>query len=186
MKQTPEKRVDPDTALAAYLAMGQGRSLAKLARQYCEASAKNGSIGNLQYWSRKFAWAERAKEHDAQVAGRTSEKAIEALASERASVFDVMQTEVRDILAKLHDNLKRVSVKTIEDLERLADVAIKLSAHSLDIQRGRQPDPDLVAALVREKMLDNETIDRATVPPTPDELDAAVDKAMAEFKETKH
>ncbi len=97
-----------------------------------------------------------------------------------------MQSEVRDILARLHDALKRVRIKSVEDLERLADVAIKLSAHSLDIQRGRQPDPDLVAALVREKMLDNETIDRATVPPTPDELDAAVDKAMAEFKETKH
>ncbi len=187
MKQTPEKRVDPDTALAAYLAMGQGRSLAKLARQYCEASTKNGSIGNLQYWSRKFAWAERAKEHDAQVAGRTSEKAIETQASERASVFDAMQSEVRHILGKLHDNLQRVSVKTIEDLERLADVAIKLSAHSLDIQRGRQPDPDLVEALVREKLLANGTTDRATAPPTPRELNDAVDRALKEYdEETKH
>ena len=105
MKKTPEKRLDPDTALAAYLAMGQGRSLAKLARQYCEASTKNGSIGNLQYWSRKFAWAERAKEHDAQVAGRTSEKAIETQATDRATVFDHVQDAVHELLKKLREKL---------------------------------------------------------------------------------
>ncbi len=166
--------------------MGQGRSLAKLARQYCEASVKNGSIGNLQYWSRKYAWAERAKEHDAQVAGRASEKAIEAQATDRASVFDGIQDAVHELLAKLHDALKRVTVKTVEDLDRLAEVIIKLSVHGLDIQRGKQPDPDLVAALVREKMLGNGSTDRATDPPTARELGAAIDKALKDYEDTVH
>ncbi len=187
MKQTPEKRVDPDTAFAAYLAMGQGRSLAKLARQYCETSAKNGSIGNLQYWSRKFAWAERAKEHDAQVTALTSAKAIETQASDRATVFDHVQDAVHELLAKLREKIRGVSIKTVEDLDRLAGVIIKLSAHGLDIQRGQQPDPDLVAALVREKMIGNGAADRAAPPPTPMELAEAVDKALEEIDGgTKH
>ncbi len=56
-------------------------------------------------------------------------------------------------------------------------MAIKLSAHSLDIQRGKQPDPDLVANLVSEKMLGNGPTDRATAPPTPMELAEAVGRS---------
>ena len=167
--------------------MGQGRSLAKLARQYCETSAKNGSIGNLQYWSRKFAWAERAKEHDAQVTALTSAKAIETQASDRATVFDHVQDALHELLAKLHEQVKRVKIKTVEDLDSLAGIIIKLSAHGLDVQRGRQPDPDLVAALVNEKLLANGIADRATAPPTLMELAEAVDKALEEIDGgTKH
>ena len=55
------------------------------------------------------------------------------------------------------------------------------------IQRGKQPDPDLVAALMREKMLGNGTIDRAAAPPTATELHEAVDRALKEYdEETKH
>ncbi len=51
----------------------------------------------------------------------------------------------------------------------------------------KQPDPDLVAALVREKMLGNGSTDRATAPPTPMELNDAVDRALKEYdEETKH
>ncbi len=132
-------------------------------------------------------WQARAEEHDIQVASRASEKAIETQASDRASVFELLQDAVRELLTKLHDGLKRVSVKTVEDLDRLAEIIIKLSAHGLDIQRGKQPDPDLVAALVREKMLGNGSTDRATAPLSAEELDAAVDKALEEFDGgTKH
>ncbi len=50
----------------------------------------------------------------------------------------------------------------------------------------KQPDPDLVAALVREKLLGNGPADRASAPPTADELGAAVDKAFKDYDGTKH
>ncbi len=187
MANISKKRIHADEALARFVALGPSRTLPRLRERYCrEAGVIPPALSTLKRWSRADEWQDRAKEHDIQVASRTSEKAIEAQASDRASVFDSMQNEVRDLLAKMHQNLKRVTIKTVEDLERLADVAIKLSAHSLDIQRGQQPDPDLVAALVREKMLGNGTIDRAAAPPTATELHDAVDKALREYEDTVH
>ena len=185
------KRCKPgqDEALIEYLALGQSRSLSKL-HKHLHFKPKKWSappgVERLKKWSAKFGWRIRAEEHDAQVAGRTSEKAIEREAGDRASVFDGIQDAVLDLLAKLHDELKRVTIKTVEDLDRLADVIISLSVHGLDIQRGKQPDPDLVAALVREKLLGNGSTDRASAPPTADELGAAVDKAFKDYDGTKH
>ncbi len=100
-------------------------------------------------------------------------------------MFDSIQDVVHELLAKLRNQLDRIAIESVADLDRLADLIIKLSAHGLDIQRGKQPDADLVAALVREKLLGNGAADQAA-PPTADELGAAVDKAMNEYKGTKH
>ncbi len=181
------RRIGPDEALVVYLSMGQRRSLDGLHRRYrTETGVIPPAPATLRRWSGKFGWQDRAREHDAQVASRASEKAIESQASDRASVFDGIQDAVHDLLAKLHDELKRVTVKTVEDLDGLAEVIIKLSAHGLDIQRGKQPDPDLVAALVREKMIGNGPTDRATAPPTARELNEAIDRALAEQEGTPH
>ncbi len=142
-------------------------------------------VDRLKRWSSRAGWSNRAREHDAQVAGRTSEKAIEREAADRASVFDGIQDVLHELLGKLHDGLKRVTIKTVEDLDRLAEIIIKLSAHGLDIQRGKQPDLDLVAALVREKLLGDGSTDQAA-PPTADELGAAVDKALKDYDGTEH
>ncbi len=180
------RRIGPDEALVVYLSMCQGRSLNGLHRRYRTVTGViPPSTATLRRWSAKYAWQDRAKEHDAQVAGRTSEKAIEAQASDRASVFECIQDAVRDLLAKLRDGLKRVSIETVDELDRLADILIKLSAHGLDIRRGKQPDLDLVAALVREKLLGDGSTDQAA-PPTADELGAAVDKAFKDYDGTKH
>ncbi len=182
------RRIGPDEALVVYLSMGQRRSLDGLHRRYrTQTGLIPPSTATLRRWSTRFGWQDRAKEHDIQVASRASEKSIETQATERASVFDGIQDAVRDCLAKLHENLKLVIIKSVEDLDAIAGIVIKLSAHSLDIQRGRQPDPDLVEALVREKLLANGTTDRATAPPTPRELNDAVDRALKEYdEETKH
>ncbi len=181
------RRIGPDEALVVYLSMCQGRSLDGLHRRYrTETGVIPPAPATLRRWSTKFGWQDRAREHDAQVAGRASEKAIETQASDRASVFDGIQDAVHELLAKLREKIRGVSIKTVEDLDRLAEVIIKLSAHGLDIQRGKQPDPDLVAALVREKMLGTGATNRATAPPTPMELNAAVDRAMEEFDGTEH
>ncbi len=141
----------------------------------------------MKRWSRSDEWTARAREHDIQVQGETSKRAIEREAADRASVFDSIQDVVHELLAKLRNQLDRIAIESVADLDRLADLIIKLSAHGLDIQRGKQPDPDLVAALVREKMLGNGSTDRATAPPTPMELNDAVDRALKEYdEETKH
>ncbi len=180
------KRIHADEALARFVTLGPSRTLPRLREWYCrEAGVIPPALSTLKRWSRADAWQDRAKEHDAQVAGRTSEKAIEAQASDRASVFELIQDAVRELLAKLHDALKRVTIETVEDLDRLAEIIIKLSAHGLDIQCGKQPDLDLVAALVREKLLGNGSTDQAA-PPTADELGSAVDKAFKDYDETEH
>ncbi len=181
------RRIGPDEALVVYLSMCQGRSLNGLHRRYrTETGVIPPAPATLRRWSTKFGWQDRAREHDAQVAGRTSAKAIETQASDRATVFDHVQDALHELLAKLHEQVKRVKIKTVEDLDSLAGIIIKLSAHGLDIQRGKQPDPDLVAALVREKMMGTGGTDQATAPPTPMELHEAVDKALEEYEDTVH
>ncbi len=187
MADISKKRICADEALASFLALGPSRTLPRLRERYCcEAEVIPPALSTLKRWSMADEWQDRAKEHDIQVASRASEKAIETQATDRASVFDGIQDAVHALLAKLHDALKRVTIKTVEDLDRLAEVIIKLSAHGLDIQRGKLPDPDLVATLVREKMLANGTIDRAAAPPTATELHDAVDKALREYEDTVH
>ncbi len=187
MVDISKKRICADEALASFLALGPSRTLPRLRERYCcEAEVIPPALSTLKRWSMADEWQDRAKEHDIQVASRASEKAIETQATDRASVFDGIQDAVHALLAKLHDALKRVTIKTVEDLDRLAEVIIKLSAHGLDIQRGKQPDTELVAALVREKMLGNGSTDRATDPPTARELGAAIDKALKEYDGTEH
>ena len=76
-------RITADRAVADYVAMGPQRSLKKLAQHYTETRMENGTLGNLRYWSRTHGWVRAAEEHDAQVAGEVSRKAIEAQAQER-------------------------------------------------------------------------------------------------------
>ncbi len=186
MANISKKRIHADEALARFVALGPSRTLPRLREWYCrEAGVIPPALSTLKRWSRADEWQDRAKEHDAQVAGRTSEKAIEREAGDRASVFDGIQDVVHELLAKLRNKLDRIAIESVEDLDRLAEIIIKLSAHGLDIQRGKQPDADLVAALVREKLLGNGSTDQAA-PPTADELGAAVDKAFEDYKGTKH
>lgn len=51
-----------------WLRLGTGRSLSTLLQKYCETlqnAAPTQSINTLQDWSKKFMWAERATEYDA-------------------------------------------------------------------------------------------------------------------------
>lgn len=172
-----------DEALVEFLALGQGRTIPKLRKRLLSRPKKWTAVPGLSLlkrWSAVNGWVARSIEHDAQVAARTSEKTIEIQAGERASVFEGLENTVQDLLALLRGAMRDVTIKTVEHLKDLSAVIVALSAHSLDLQRGKQPDASLIEALVREKMLGNGSIDRAGGEPTVDDLTKAVAKALLE------
>lgn len=179
MSDIRKRRVCSDEAFAAYMALGPSRSLTRLLKRYrSETGVVPPALSTLKRWSRSEEWQVRAREHDIQVQGETSEKTIEIQASERASVFEGLEDTVQDLLTLLRSTMHDVTIETVEHLKDLSGVIVELSAHGLDLQRGKQPDASLVAALVREKMLGNGSTDRAGQPPTPDELNEAIEQAL--------
>ena len=183
MKQTPKKRVAADQALSVYLALGPKRSLKRLLEKYqSETGTRPPALSTLKRWSKERGWQDRAREHDIQTAARTSEKAIECEAEERASVFGGIQDTVHDLLALLRETMHGVTIATVEDLKGLSGVIVALSAHSLEIQRGKLPDQDLMAKIMQQ--MAGATSNGQGAPPSAEELARAIDLAMAEPDET--
>ncbi len=125
-------RITRDRALADYLAMGRERSLKKLAQRYTEARTENGTVGNLRYWSRTHGWVERAREHDAQVAGEVSRKAIEDEAQERWDEVKAMRELWESAAARLKEVVAQFPIEDAADfrtftaaMKEIAELASK-------------------------------------------------------------
>src|SRR5690554_1135890 len=94
-------------AFEDYFALGPGRSLAKLAKEYGGYQAKRGqlppttSLATLERWSSAFDWPRRAEARDAQIAAEQLE-AIKASAPQTG--YAVYQKRIAD-LNKLAEKL---------------------------------------------------------------------------------
>jgi len=136
----------------------------------------------LKRWSAKDAWQSRAREHDFQVQGETSKRAIEREADERANVFGSIQDNVLAMLRVLRHRAEKVRIESVADLKGLSGVIVALSAHSLEIQRGKLPDQDLMAKIMQQ--MAGATSNGQGAPPRDDELERLIELAMAEPDET--
>ncbi len=130
-------RITRDRALADYLAMGRERSLKKLAQRYAEARTKSGTLGNLRYWSRTHGWVERAREHDAQVAGEVSRKAIEAQAEATWNASEELMDGARVASDRLKTCLPNLEVADASAAKAMADVVATLAKLATELERGQ-------------------------------------------------
>jgi hypothetical protein len=142
-----ETRTTADRALADYLAMGRDRSLRKLAQRYTEARTEHGTLGNLRYWSRTHGWADRAREHDAQVAGEVSTMAIEAQAEETWDAAKALMVSGRRVTETLDESLVNVRAQDPAGLKALAEVAAMLLKLAGDLERGQATGADAQQAV---------------------------------------
>ncbi len=79
----------PTRRLASFLALGPSRTLPRLREWYCrEAGVIPPALSTLKRWSKADEWQARAREHDIQVQGETSKRAIGREAGERINVYD--------------------------------------------------------------------------------------------------
>jgi len=132
---TRKCRIEPETALAQYIQLGQGRTLNKLHK----ILANSVSYDSLKRWCHQGSWVEKAKIADL----RTNEVLIEKHAIELAErTFDEIK-ELKDInkqllfkvskeLEKLNYDLKPEQVKSLGDLALSVSKQIQLLIGSPD------------------------------------------------------
>ena len=130
-------RITADRALADYVAMGPQRSLKKLAQHYTEARTENGTVGNLRYWSRTRGWVRAAQEHDAQVAGEVSRKAIEAQAEATWDEAAELMDTARVASDRLKACLPSLEVADASAAKAMADVVATLAKLATELERGQ-------------------------------------------------
>ncbi len=132
---TRKCRIEPETALAQYIQLGQGRTLNKLHK----ILANSVSYDSLKRWCYQGSWVEKAKIADL----RTNEVLIEKHAIELAErTFDEIK-ELKDInkqllfkvskeLEKLNYDLKPEQVKSLGDLALSVSKQVQLLIGSPD------------------------------------------------------
>jgi hypothetical protein len=166
-------------ALSVYLSQGPRRSLRRCREHFLRSSKWQApSVCTFKVWSTTHKWKRAAKEHDIQVGAHTSEKAIEREASERASVFEGIQDGLLAMLRLLHRSVDKVKLESVADIEVLSRIIVALSAHGLDIERGKLPDQALLEKIVQQMSVANGGASDA--PPTNDEMQRFLDLAMVE------
>ena len=132
-------RIDRERARGDYLAMGPRRSLKKLAQRYNEGDAKGGSLSSLFLWSREDGWVERAREHDAQVAGGVSRRAIETQAEETWDAVKELMECVELAMGRLTEALPTLEVRDAAAAKALAETAAILLRLAGEIERSQAP-----------------------------------------------
>ena len=130
-------RIDRERARADYVAMGPGRSLKKLVQRYAEARLENGTFNNLRYWSAKDGWVRAAQEHDAQVAGEVSRKAIEAQAEATWNAAAELMDGARVASDRLKACLPSLEVADASAAKAMADVVATLAKLATELERGQ-------------------------------------------------
>ena len=174
-----QPRPTHEDALQVYLGMGPSRSLKRCLTHFLRSSKWQApSDSAIRKWSIKHKWARAAEEHDIQVGARTSEKVIERQSGERASVFEGIQDSLLAMLRVLRKSVDEVKLRNIADLEVLSKIVVALSAHGLDIERGKLPDQALLEKIVQQMAGANGGASSA--PPSSDELQRLLDLATAE------
>lgn len=178
MVDISKKRICADEALAAYMALGPSRSLSRLLDQYrAQTGVAPPAISTLKLWSTRDEWQARAREHDGAVQGEASKRTIERQAGERASVFESIQDTLLAVLRVLRKSVDEVKLKSIADLEVLTKIIVALSAHGLEIERGKLPDQGLLEKIVQQMA---GASSGSGAPPTTEELEQLLELAMAD------
>ena len=122
-----------EAALAAYLALGPGRSLPKLVRHYAKTEpGKPLSISTAKVWCKKFHWVEKAAAHDADIAAQVQVQATKAQVVERVSALDGINKAIALCVGILEDvatGVREIKVLTPQDLRSIIVSLAEASKH---------------------------------------------------------
>jgi len=121
---TLKTTVGPMQALRDYLALGERRSLRKLARHYASTMPTGAPpLITIKSWSKRHAWVEKARQHDCEVAETLARRAKEAAIN---AEFDRVQALAKLAQQCLEDAMRvRLSgAATASDIRNLITTAI--------------------------------------------------------------
>ena len=139
-EHTETQRVDHQRALAAYLAMGPGRSLSKLCRRYAGTVPKPPGLPTLKFWSKRDGWQAEAVRYDERIAGqvvdRIEEASVEKQFDQAAELLDIVESSVAVLktYAGDPDTLKKIT--TAAEFAQVSNAVVNISKH-LELLAGR-------------------------------------------------
>ena len=129
-----------EAALAAYLALGPGRSLPKLVRHYAKTEpGKPLSISTAKVWCKKFHWVEKAAAHDADIAAQVQAQATKAQVTERVSALDGIDMAIGlcvRLLEEVATGQRKIEVLTPQDVRAVITSLAEASKHK-ELLEGR-------------------------------------------------
>ena len=155
----PQQIARAEKALQIYLALGPGRSLAKLVRHYANTEPETPlSISTAKFWSKRFTWGEKAEKHDADIAAQVQAQATKAQVTKRVSALDGIDTAISlcvRLLEEVATGARKIEVLTPQDVRALVTSLAEASKHK-ELLEGRATEraenrtPEQLEAALRE------------------------------------
>jgi hypothetical protein len=136
---TRRDRPTPEEAFADYLALGPERSIAKLCELYADTCASPPALRTLKNWSAEGAWRHRVVEHAAQVGALVQSMAAESGSQAHLDMARSLHAAGNQMIAKIVAMVEGIQGGDVAQANVITDIALKLSKHALEIERGRPP-----------------------------------------------
>ncbi len=111
-------------AFEDYYAAGPKRKLEEIAKKY------KVTWTTARKWSSAFDWAERIIQRDKRIATKVEEKTDNKIADEKAKLINITKLAITTFIENL--KLKKVSVTSVADYERLVNTYLKLMGEAPD------------------------------------------------------
>ncbi len=130
-------KIDRIRARADYLAMGPGRAVVDLHTRYtADTNVRAPCVDAMRQWCAKDGWVAAAQEHDAQVSGELSRRAIDANVEATWNAAKELMETARVASDKLRESLPTLDVKDAAAAKALADVLVTVARLAGDMGRG--------------------------------------------------
>ena len=115
-----------DQAYAAYLALGDGRTIKDLREKLIDDGVQAPTYGTLRQWAAAGHWRQRAVEHDSAVVV-TVDNIIQQKAEKRIELHQAAEESALAGFASLKRELPNVKIRNIKDAKVLAELTVALA-----------------------------------------------------------
>ena len=136
----PQQVARAEKALQIYLALGPGRSLAKLVRHCADNEpGKPLSISTAKFWSKRFDWMDKAEKHDTDIAAQVRAQATKAQVVKRVDALDGIDKAIALCVRTIEEvatGVRQIEVLTPQDLRCIIVSLAEASKHK-ELLEGR-------------------------------------------------
>ena len=115
-----------DQAYAAYLALGDGRTIKDLREKLIDDGVQAPTYGTLRQWAAAGQWRQRAVEHDSAVVV-TVDNIIQQKAQTRVTLHQAAEKAALEGFTSLKRELPNVKIRNAKDAKIMAELTVSLA-----------------------------------------------------------
>ncbi len=124
-----------DQAYAAYLALGDGRTIKDLREKLIDDGVQAPTYGTLRQWAAAGQWRQRAVEHDSAVVV-TVDNIIAQKAKTRVALHEAAENAALEGFACVKRELPNIKIRNAKDAKIMAELTVAL-AEAATVMRER-------------------------------------------------